>query len=130
MDLFLRLLSLCVLLASAETVHGIARTLWVVPRLGKGRAQRWSVVSGSVLAFGLCYLYVPGLGLHGSGALLGVGAVLALFMASFDVALGRYVLKRSWRLACQDLNPARGNYLLFGLLLLLFFPWWVMVLRG
>ena len=46
----LRLASLCVLLAGAETLHGIARTVLLAPRVGKALAVKLSIVSGSLIA--------------------------------------------------------------------------------
>lgn len=63
LELILRVLALCVALAGAETLHGIARTVLVVPRIGKERALKLSILTGSALAFGVCYFFVPGLGL-------------------------------------------------------------------
>lgn len=129
-DTALRVLALCVVLAGTETLHGIARTLWLAPRVGKARATQLSIVSGSLLAFGVCYLLVPGVGLVSMPGHLALGAVLALFMASFDAALGKWLLRRSWRKILDDFNPATGNYLLFGLALLVFFPPLVALLRN
>ena len=42
-----------------------------------------------LLAFAICYLLVPSIGLNQAADLLLIGLVVALFMASFDVALGR-----------------------------------------
>lgn len=128
-DLLLRVLSLCVLLASAETLHGIFRAAVIVPRIGKKRALKISIVTGSLLAFAVCWFVVPGMGIRGTGPLLGLGVTIALFMASFDVMLGKLVLKRPWRKAFIDFDPWTGNYLLFGVLLLITFPWVVMALR-
>ena len=121
-DLALRIVALCILLACAETLHGIARTLWVVPRLGKERALKLSALTGSVLAWAICWLMVPGLGLRTTmhHAVLGLG--LAAFMALFDVALGRWLMRRPWAKIAQDFNPASGNYLVFGLLCLTITP--------
>jgi len=118
----LRAVALCVVLAGAETLHGIARTLFLVPRVGKDRALKLSIVSGSLLAFVVCYVLVPGVGLMGIGAHLLLGLGLALFMAAFDLAMGMLLLRRSWSKALQDFNPATGNYLVFGLGLLVVFP--------
>jgi hypothetical protein len=127
----LRALALCVALASVETLHGIARTVWLVPRVGKERALKLSIVSGSLLALGVCWLLVPAMGLHRLGQQLALGLGLALFMAGFDLSLGVLLLRRPWRRVLQqDFNPASGNYLLLGLILLLFFPALVMGLRA
>lgn len=125
-----RVLALCVALASAETLHGILRTVWLVPRLGKARALRWSIVSGSVLALAVCAAFVPGLGLVGVGPHLVLGAVVAGFMAAFDLVMGMTLLRRPWRKALQDFDPRTGNYLVFGLAVLALGPLAVAWLRG
>jgi hypothetical protein len=130
LDSALRVLALCVVLAGTETLHGIARTVWLAPRVGKARATQISIVSGSLLAFVICYLLVPGVGLVSQPGHLALGAVLALFMAGFDAALGKLLLRRSWRKILDDFNPATGNYLLFGLALLVVFPLLVTLLRS
>lgn len=127
-ELFWRVLSLCVALASVETLHGIARTVLLVPRIGKAQAQRLGIVTGSLLALGVCAWGVPGMGLNSLAGHLLLGGVLALFMAAFDAALGRWLLRRPWARVAQDFNPASGNWLLLGLLLLAGMPaavgWW------
>ena len=129
LDVLLRSLALCMVLAGVETLHGIARTIWLAPALGKARALKLSIVSGSVLAFGVCLLLVPGIGLRGPGAHLGLGLGLAGFMALFDLALGRWVLRRRWSQALADFDPGAGNRLVFGLALLAVFPLGVSWLR-
>ncbi len=128
-DLALQLLSLCVLLAAAETLHGIFRAAVLVPRIGKKQALKVAIVTGSLLAFVLCWWRVPALGVVATGPLLAIGGVLAVFMAAFDILLGRWLLKRPWSRAFEDFNPAGGNYLLFGIVLLAVFPLIVMRLQ-
>lgn len=129
-DVVLRTVALCVVLAGAETLHGIARTILVVPRIGKERALRLSIVTGTVLAFAICDLLVPGVGLTSVPAHLLLGIVLALFMAAFDLAMGKLVLRRTWSKALQDFDPRSGNLLLFGLMALALIPTMVARLRG
>ncbi len=128
-EALLRIAALCVLLASAETLHGIARTTLAVPRLGKDRATKWSALTGTVLAAALCAWWVPGVGLTGSAAHLLLGLVLAAFMAAFDIALGLGLLRKPWARVLQDFNPATGNYLLYGLMALSLLPWLVWLSR-
>ncbi len=126
----LRIVALCIALASVETLHGIARTVWLAPRVGKARAVQLSVVSGTLLAFGVCWWLVPGIGLEGLGPHLALGAGLAAFMAAFDVFIGRVVMRLRWPRIGQDFNPASGNYLSIGLALLVVLPALVGWLRG
>jgi hypothetical protein len=123
-----RILALCVVLAGAEMLHGIARTVLLAPRIGKALAIKLSVVSGSLLAFFVCYLLVPRIGLTGVNQHLYLGLGLAGFMAAFDVAVGRLVMRLKWPRIWYDFNPASGNYLSFGLVALVFIPalvWWL-----
>jgi hypothetical protein len=122
LELGWRILSLCVLLASVEMLHGIARTLWIAPRLGKARATQLSIFSGSALAFAVCAWRVPSLGLSDTGPLLALGLVLSAFMAGFDIAIGKWVMRKSWAKIRPDFDPRTGNYLSLGLIFLLFAP--------
>jgi hypothetical protein len=45
-DSFIRIAAHCVVLAGAETLHGIVHTVWVVPRIGKDLAIRLSALTG------------------------------------------------------------------------------------
>jgi hypothetical protein len=125
-EIIVRVVSLCAVLAGVETLHGIARATVLVPRIGKKRAQKLSIVTGSVLAFGVCYVLVPGIGLTTTTDLFGVGLALALFMAGFDITLAKLLLRLPWNKVFRDFDPRTGNYLLVGLLLLVCFPYLVM----
>jgi len=121
-DALVRIAALCVVLAGAETLHGIARTTLVVPRIGKERAVKLSALTGTCLAFVICWLLVPGIGLRTPGAHLILGAALAGFMAGFDIAVGRWLMRKAWARILPDFNPRTGNYLLYGLLGLCVIP--------
>lgn len=62
-----------------------------------------------MLAFLVCYLLIPGVGARGPGQHLLLGLGLAIFMAAFDIALGKLVMRFEWRRIEQDFNPARGQ---------------------
>ncbi len=121
-DVLLRIAALCVVLAAAETLQGIARTTLVVPRIGKDRAIKFSAFTGTLLALAICWLLVPGINLQSAGAHLLLGVLLAGFMASFDIAIGKWLMRKSWAKIWPDFNPKTGNYLLYGLLALCFIP--------
>lgn len=128
-DTALRVLALCVALASAETLHGIFRTVWVTPRLGKERAIKLSALTGTALAFGICWLSVPGIGLATWAQHAALGVWLALFMAGFDIAIGRFVMRKQWAKIWPDFDPRTGNYLLFGVIALALTPMLLFALR-
>ena len=129
-ELLMRALSLCVVLAGAETLHGIARTVLVAPRIGKARAIQLSALTGSALAFLICLALVPPMGLRGAGPHLLLGLWLALFMAGFDLAIGRWLMRKAWRKLWPDFDPRSGNYLSLGLAFLVLAPWLASLLRA
>ena len=121
-DALIRIAALCVVLASAETLHGVARATLVIPCLGKAKAIKLSALTGTLLALAICWLLVPGINLKSPGAHFALGVFIASFMASFDIAIGRWLMRKSWAKIWPDFNPATGNYLLYGLVVLCFIP--------
>ena len=121
-DALLRVCALCVVLAGAEMLHGIARTTLITPRIGKERAIKLSALTGSLLALAICFALVPGIGLQSPQAHLLLGIFLVAFMASFDIAVGKWLMRKSWAKIWPDFNPSTGNYLLYGLLAMCFMP--------
>lgn len=103
-DTALRIAALCVVLAGAETLHGMAGTTIVTPRIGKDRAIKLSAVTGTLLAFVIFWALVPDIGLASAGAHLLLGSGLAAFMAGFDVAVGRLRMRKSWAKISPDFN--------------------------
>ena len=130
LEIILRTVLLCIALASVETLHGIARTVWANRLLGKKRALKLSIVSGTTLAFAVYYLLVPGIGLRSVPGLLALGILLSVFMAAFDLAIGRWVLRRRGARLLDDFDPRTGNLLVFGLLVLALLPLVVIRLQG
>ena len=126
--MLLTMVSVCILLASFETLQGIVRAKFIVPKMGKKKALKISAITGSLIAFLICVVMIPRLGLHGAQDLFLVGLVLAAFMATFDIFIGRAVMKLRWTQILRDFNPASGNYLSVALALLIFFPYLAMKL--
>lgn len=122
MEITAHLVLLCFVLATVEMLHGIVSVRVVVPWLGRLHAQRLSIVTGSLLAFSVCWFIIPSLGISEISGLLAIGCVLAVFMASFDIAVTRFLMHRPWRTIHHEFDPRRGNYLVFGLLFLVVAP--------
>ncbi|HOE41473.1 MAG TPA: hypothetical protein PLB25_07570 [Rhodoferax sp.] len=125
-DISKRVFSLCLALASAEMLHGITRIRYLVPLVGKSNAQKISIVTGTLLAFGVCYVFIPAMGLTTRFSAIALGVFLAAFMASFDIAVGRLLMRRKWALIAEDFDPRKGNYLVFGLAALVAIPTFVL----
>jgi hypothetical protein len=116
------LFALAAALAVTETLHGIVRNAFIAPKIGRKRAQRYSIFSGTRLAFGLCYAALPFLPLQTVLQHLMAGIFLALFMALYDMVLARFVFHYRWAAIKREFDPKSGNYLLYGLLMLCFIP--------
>jgi len=128
MNILSTLVSICILLASIETLQGIVRAKFIVPKIGKKKALKISAITGSLIAFSICFVMVPRLGLSNTQDLFLVGLVLAAFMATFDIFVGRVVMKLRWRKILNDFNPGSGNYLSLALVLLITYPYLAMKL--
>jgi len=127
---YIQILSLCIVLAGVETLHGITRTIFIAPKIGNKRAKQYSVISGTLLAFVVCYTLVPRININVDHQLILLGLLLAAFMAMFDIILAKFVVKQKWRTVMSDFNPAEGNFLLFGLIVLVIIPYTVMKIKG
>jgi hypothetical protein len=99
-----------------ETVHGILRTLLLVPLVGDFPARRVSVFTGSLLIFGVAYVFVRWIGAKTRVRLLGVGLLWVVLTVLFEIALGRYALGLSWERIAEDYDVTRGGLLGLGLL--------------
>lgn len=122
LDISIRVFSLCLALSCAEMLHGIIRIRYLVPIVGKPTAQKISIVTGTLLAFAVCYFFVSSMGLTTRFSAIALGAFLSAFMASFDIAVGRLLMRRKWALIAEDFDPRKGNYLIYGLTALVAIP--------
>ncbi len=111
-----------VLVASGETLNGIARTVFLNKRLGIANAKRVSLVSALALCLMICFFYVPILNIHSDRGLIELGISLSLVMGVFDVVLGRFVMKAKWSTIFDEFNLLKGNLLAVGMVVMTFCP--------
>jgi hypothetical protein len=80
-------------LIAVETVHGILRTLLLVPLVGDLPARQIGVPLGSLLLFAVAYLFIiRWIAARTALQLLGVGLLWVVLTVLFEVGLGRLVL--------------------------------------
>jgi hypothetical protein len=127
---WLRVLVVWLLIAAAETLHGIARTLWLVPLVGDHAARQIGVVTGSLLIFAITWLAVRWLGLFGRRELVAAGALWVVLMLAFEIVLGRAVFGFGWDRIAAEFDPSRGGLMLLGLAALWLMPLFTARLRG
>ena len=102
---------LYIVVASSETLNGIARTVYLNKRLGVMNAKRISMVSALSLCLPICYFYVPTMRINNDGHLLFLGISLSSFMLIFDLVLSRLVFKVKWSAIVDEFNLFKGNLL-------------------
>jgi hypothetical protein len=127
---WLRALAVWLAIVVAETLHGVARTLWLTPIVGDHAARQIGVGTGSVLIFVVTWLAIRWIGLVGRRELLATGALWVVLMLAFEIALGRTVMGFDWDRIAAEFDPRRGGLLLFGHVALLLMPLLTARLRG
>ena len=111
-----------VLIAFAETLHGIARVAFLNRRIGDRRARQISVLTGSAIILIIAWFAIPWIGVATVGRCLQIGLLWLSLMLAFDLLLGRLYFRLSWRRLLADFNPRRGGFLGLGMLVLLLAP--------
>jgi hypothetical protein len=105
----------------AETIHGMARNLWIAPYIGDLPARQISFFTGVILILAIATLFVRWL--HASTSqLLGIGILWALLTLAFEISLGGWILGYSWERILEDYNLFRGGLMSLGLVFLIFSP--------
>lgn len=117
-----KIICLYVIVASGETLNGIARTIYLNKRIGVMKAKKVSMLSGLSLCLLVCYLYVPQLNINSDRNLLFLGISLSLFMLIFDILLGCFVIKAKWSTIVDEFNIFKGNLLAAGAIVMAFCP--------
>ncbi len=116
--------ALCVwlIIIGAETLHGILRTLFLVPIFGDFRARQIAVFTGAIIILTIAYFFVGWLRAKNYSQLFTVGILWFVLTISFEIFLGRFVINLSWERIGSDYNIFQGGLLPFGLLILIFSP--------
>lgn len=125
-----RAFAVWLLIVLAEVIHGILRTLFLVPLTGDLRARQIGVFTGSLLILAIATATIRWLGLPTPARQFQVGALWLVWMVLFELAFGRWVAGLSWDRLLADYNIPAGGLLPFGLLILLLSPLLAARLRG
>ena len=116
-----RAIAVWVLIAVAESIHGVIRQLFIAPVIGDLPARQVGVFVGSVLIPFIAYLTARWLDAKILKKQLQIGAVWVVLMLIFEFSLGAVLgVTRTQMLA--DYNPAQGGLMGFGFAFLFFAP--------
>lgn len=116
------ILLLFILVATAEMLLGIFRTLYLNKILGAKCAKRFAILPALILCLIICYFYVPVIGINTKKGLYLLGVALSTFMFLFDITIGRFLMKLQWATIFDDFNILKGNLLAIGLILMSLCP--------
>jgi hypothetical protein len=110
------------LIIVSEVVHGIVRSVALVPFLGQFRANQIGVFTGSAIILAIAYVTVRWLRATRTLDLLMVGGIWLVLTASFEILLGRLVMGAIWQRIWSDYDLVNGGLMPLGLLFLFFSP--------
>ena len=126
----LRGLAVWFVIIAAESLHGMARELWLKPLVGDFRARQMAFFSGMLLILFIATAFVRWLRAETRQQWLTVGLLWSVLTLAFEFTLGLLVLDYSWSRMWEDYNLARGGLMGLGLLWLLVVPLVAARLRG
>ena len=119
--LLVRAFAIWILIAVAETLHGVARTLLLMPIVGDRPSRQLGVFIGSIMILVIAWLFVNWVRATTRPQLLAVGLLWLVSMLAFEVGLGRAV-GISWERILSDYNPAQGGLMIIGMGVVLLAP--------
>lgn len=113
------------LIASIEVAHGILRARFLAPKVGDLRSRQIAVFTGSGLIYLTTDLSFSWLQLNSVNEAFAIGGLWFFLMVSFELLLGHYYFKFSWKWLLNDFNILKGRLLLFGMIFLALAPYLV-----
>ena len=118
-----RAFTVWLVIIAVETVHGILRTLLLVPIVGDFPARQISVFTGSLLIFAVTLFLINWIAVRTNLQLLGIGLLWVVLTVLFEIGLGRLVLGLPWERITEDYDLTRGGFMWLGLLFMAVSPW-------
>ncbi|MBD3824347.1 MAG: hypothetical protein IE916_07545 [Epsilonproteobacteria bacterium] len=118
------------LMAFGEVVNGNIRVRILHAKFGKERAKRLSFVSGLSIIYLICWFTLPWVAPKSYEDCLMIGALWFFVMLCLDIYFARYIFRLGWSKIADDFNPAKGNLLGVGMVLLLLAPVVVFTLQS
>ncbi len=112
-----------------ETLHGILRGIFLVPRVGLDLSNKIGWPIAACIVFSVTVLTFRWVGLVGTKALLTLGALWAVLTLIFEIGIGLLSGLDAAQLA-HEANPLGGGLLVYSLLVAFLSPYYASKLRG
>ena len=105
-----------------ETVHGILRSIFLVPRVGREASNLIGWPIAAVIVFGVTLLTSRWVGLRGTKALLTLGALWVVLTFVFEISIGLLQGMDGTQIF-HEINPFSGGLLIYSLIVVLLSPY-------
>ena len=112
---------LWLLIMAVETLHGILRGMFLVPRLGEDTAGKIGLALGSFIVLLLSVLLIRWTRQSGIARLLRLGFLWALLTFAFEIAIGLLRGLDAGQL-WAEINPLAGGTMVYSLAVMLLAP--------
>jgi hypothetical protein len=122
MTVLLRGVAVWFVLIGAEVIHGLARSMWLVPVVGDLPSRQIGVFTGSMMNLIVTALFVRWIRPARVADALLIGVTWLLLTVTFEIVLGRAVMQGSWQRIGSDYDLIHGGLLPIGLLILALAP--------
>lgn len=129
MNPFVKAFLVWCLIALVEVAHGIARAKLLAPRIGDLRSRQIGIFTGSIIILLITRITIRWIAPPNEQEALAMGVMWAVCMFVFEMLLGRYVFRFSWKWLLQDFNFFKGRLMALGMVVLALAPWLMLRLR-
>jgi hypothetical protein len=116
-----RAVAVWLVIMAGESLHGVARVIFIEPLLGRFESRQLAVVTGTALIYGITWLAIGWIGAGGRRTLLAIGFGWLILTLTFEISVGR-ILGLSWTRIASDYDLRQGGFLLFGFVGMAFAP--------
>lgn len=123
MDIYAKGFLAWCLIGLVEVGHGVLRAKFLAPKVGDFRSRQIAVFTGSLLIGLITLLTFPWIGFENPTQGFEVGILWFVLMFCFEMILGHYVFRFSWKWLLSDFNILKGRLLAIGMFFLLMAPW-------
>lgn len=120
--MFIRALAVWFLIIFVESIHGIARRLFLEPFIGDLPARQVSVLVGSAIILLIAFIFVRWLKAASINYLILAGLLWVVLTVGFEAFLGKVVFGLSWERIVSDYDLAHGGLMALGLFVMLISP--------
>ena len=120
----------CFFIMFIEMIHGILRARFLAPHVGDFKSRQIGVFTGSILILLIAYFTLSWINPINSTDAFFIGLIWFIGIFIFEMIVGHYVFKFSWKWIINDFNFFKGRLMILGMIVLALAPMIVGRLHG